>query len=188
MRPKRSMTRSKILDAAYELFRRRGFSRVNVDEIAAAAGITKRTLYAHFPSKDALLEAVLETQHALALAAFDTFGNALTGTPEEIVRAFFRELKHWAARPRFLGSGFTRLAMELADMPGHPARRMASRHKLVLEQRLGDVFDASGLAGARLKARQIWILSEGVIALTMIHGDTAYCAAAEQAALELIKR
>ena len=188
MRSKRSQTRSKILDAAYELFRKRGFSRVNVDEIAASAGITKRTLYDHFPSKDALLEAVLEAQHALALAAFDTFGNALIGTPEQIVRAFFRELKRWSAKPRFPGSGFTRLAMEMADLPGHPARRMASRHKLLLEQRLGEVFETSGLADAHLRARQIWILSEGVIALTMIHGDKGYCAAAEQAALELIER
>jgi hypothetical protein len=37
-------------------------------------------------------------------------------------------------------------------------------------------------------ARQIWILSEGVIALTMIHGDKRYCAAAEAAALAVIAR
>jgi AcrR family transcriptional regulator len=34
-----------ILEAAYKLFRRRGFFRVGMDEIAVAAGVTKRTLY-----------------------------------------------------------------------------------------------------------------------------------------------
>jgi len=144
MRSKRSVTRTKILDAAYELSRKRGFFRVNVDEIAEGAGLTKRTLYAHFSSKDALLEAVLEAQHALALAAFDTFGAALRGTPEDIVRAYFRELRRWSNTPRFPGSGFTRLAMEMADLPGHPARSMTRRHKLLLEERLGEVLEASG--------------------------------------------
>lgn len=44
-------TRRQILDSAYELFYRKRFSRVGVDEIAAFAGITKRTLYSHFRSK-----------------------------------------------------------------------------------------------------------------------------------------
>jgi len=48
-------TRQRILDAAYEFFRRSGFTRVSMDEIAAATVVTKRTLYYHFESKDALL-------------------------------------------------------------------------------------------------------------------------------------
>ena len=38
-------TRKRILDAAYRLFRRQGYSRVSMDEIAAATTVTKRTLY-----------------------------------------------------------------------------------------------------------------------------------------------
>ena len=48
-----------ILTSAYRLFHRHGFNRVSMDEIAAAAGVTKRTLYYHFRSKDSLLAAVL---------------------------------------------------------------------------------------------------------------------------------
>jgi len=74
-------TRTRILDAAYALFRRRGYTRVSMDEIAAATAVTKRTLYYHFRSKDELLAAVLETQHRLALAAFRTFGDSLAALP-----------------------------------------------------------------------------------------------------------
>jgi AcrR family transcriptional regulator len=174
------------MDAAYGLFRQRGFTRVNVDEISAAAGVTKRTLYSHFVSKDALLEAVLEAQHEMAFAAFQTFGRHLSGAPEKIVRNFFLELMKWSEKPRFAGSGFTRLAVELADLPGHPARRIASRHKRLLEAHLFDVLDAAGLPHAKMRARQIFVLSEGVIALALIHGDKSYCVAAEKAALALI--
>ena len=48
MSRKREQTHTRIMDAAYVLFRQRGFTRVNVDEISAAAGVTKRTLYSHF--------------------------------------------------------------------------------------------------------------------------------------------
>jgi AcrR family transcriptional regulator len=88
----RDQTRLRILQAAYVLFRQRGFTRVNVDEIAAAAKITKRTLYSHFESKDTLLADVLEAQHGLAFAAFQTIGKKLAGTPEAIVETFFSEL------------------------------------------------------------------------------------------------
>ena len=78
-------TQRRILDAAYTLFRRRGYSRVSMDEIAAATRVTKRTLYYHFESKDQLLSEVLEAQHHLALAAFRTFGDRLSGSPEAIM-------------------------------------------------------------------------------------------------------
>ena len=61
-------TRRRILDSAYELFYRKGFSRVGVDEIAAFAGVTKRSLYYHFKSKDELLASVLDLHRELALA------------------------------------------------------------------------------------------------------------------------
>lgn len=186
MARKKTQTRARIMDASYTLFRQRGFTRVNVDELAAAASVTKRTLYNHFASKDALLEAVLEAQHALAFAAFQTFGRGLRGSPEEIVRSFFLELKKWSGMPKFAGSGFTRLAMELADLPGHPARRIASRHKRLLEAHLVNLLDAAGLPDAKMRGRQIWLLSEGVIALALIHGDKSYCSAAEEAAMALI--
>lgn len=176
------------MDAAYVLFRQRGYTRVNVDEISAAAGITKRTLYSHFESKDALLEAVLKAQHSMAFTAFQTFGRKLNGGPEQVVRSFFKELSTWSGKPRFAGSGFTRLAMELADLPGHPARRISSMHKKLLEGYLVEVLAKAGLPNADKLGRQIWILSEGVIALTVIHGDRKYCAEAEEAALALVRR
>ncbi|WP_157801292.1 TetR/AcrR family transcriptional regulator [Sphingobium sp. LB126] len=55
-----SDARSRILDAAAHLFRREGFSGTSMDAIAALARMSKRTLYASFPDKRAVLEAVLQ--------------------------------------------------------------------------------------------------------------------------------
>jgi AcrR family transcriptional regulator len=180
-------TQNRILDAAYKLFRRRGYTRVSIDEIAAAAAVTKRTLYYHFESKDSLLAAVLEAQHKLAFAAFRTFGDKLGGSPERIVEALFEDLAVWADTPRWAGSGFTRLVIELADLPGHPARAIARRHKSMLEGHFAGLLKDAGAHSPAETARAIWLLSEGAISLILVHGDRGYAAAASRAAKTLLR-
>jgi AcrR family transcriptional regulator len=180
-------TRGRVLEAAYKLFRRQGYNRVTMDDIAKAAELTKRTLYHHFNSKDQLLADVLESQHHLALQAFRTFGDNLSGSAETIVEAMFQDLAVWADRPRWAGSGFTRLVIELADLPGHPARLIARRHKAQLEKCFAELLARSGVGRPNELARAIWLLSEGAISLILIHGDRGYSAAASEAAITLVR-
>ena len=121
-------TRRLILDAAYESFYQRGFARSSVDEIAAMAKVTKRTLYNHFDSKDGLLAAVLEAQRELSNSRIQKYQERYSGNAERFVSVLFEEFRKWSERPRWAGSGITRLALELADLPGHPARLIARRH------------------------------------------------------------
>lgn len=180
-------TRKRILEGAYKLFRRQGYSRVTMDDIAAQAALTKRTLYHHFDSKDQLLANVLEAQHHLAIQAFKTFGDRLSGSAEAIVEGMFHELAVWADRPRWAGSGFTRLVIELADLPGHPARLIARRHKAQLERCLAELLGRSGVRKSGELARAVWLLSEGAISLILVHGDRGYSAAASAAAKTLVR-
>jgi AcrR family transcriptional regulator len=180
-------TRGRVLEAAYELFRRQGYNRVTMDDIAKAAELTKRTLYHHFKSKDQLLADVLESQHHLALQAFRTFGDNLSGSAETIVEAMFQDLAVWADRPRWAGSGFTRLVIELADLPGHPARLIARRHKAQLEKCFAELLARSGVGRPNELARAVWLLSEGAVSLILVHGDRGYSAAASEAAITLVR-
>ncbi|MFO0992456.1 MAG: TetR/AcrR family transcriptional regulator [Hyphomicrobiales bacterium] len=179
-------TRQRILQTAYKLFRRSGFFRVAVDEIADASGITKRTLYYHFKSKDTLLAAVLASQHDQTFAAFQNFGIEMSGSPEQIVDALFHELAIWSTKPRWAGSGFTRLAMELADLPGHPARSIARQHKAVLEKYIADLLARSSVKSPTDRAREIVLLAEGAMVMILIHGDRTYAEVAAAAAKRLL--
>jgi AcrR family transcriptional regulator len=181
-------TRRKILDAAYALFRQRGYNRVTMDEISDHAKLTKRTLYNHFESKDQLLAEMLEAQHELALQAFRTFGDGLSGSVESIVEAMFVDLSNWAKSPRWAGSGFTRFVVELADLPGHPARTIARRHKAQLEDCLSGLLAEAGAREPGELARSVWLLSEGAMVLILIHGDRGYAKAASKAAVALAGR
>ena len=179
-------TRKRIMESAYRLFHRHGFARVAIDEIAAAAGVTKRSLYYHFRSKDDLLAVVLEEQHQLALASFRTWIDRISGSPEAMVEQMFAELESWTAERRFSGSGFTRVAIELADVPGHPGRAIARRHKQMVEAYIAELFAKAGIASPRERAREIYTLLEGATALILVHGDRGYAKAGAQAARMLI--
>lgn len=179
-------TRKKILEAAYRLFYRDGFARVGVEEIAAAAGVTKRTLYYHFSSKDELLGAVLDLQHELSLARIRSWSGPEAAEPRAMVTQLFEALGDWMAEPGWQGSGFTRAALELAGLPGHPARTAARVHKAAVENWLAESLARGGLADAEETARQVMLLIEGCQVMTLMRGDPAYAEAARAAALELV--
>ena len=58
-RPKNLEKRAAILDAAARLFLEQGFERTSVDAIAAAAGVSKLTVYSHFEGKEGLFKALI---------------------------------------------------------------------------------------------------------------------------------
>ena len=176
--PRLGNPKQAILTCAYRLFHRHGFNRVSMDEIAAAARVTKRTLYYHFRSKDDLIAAALEQQHELAVDTFRTWTDRISRKPEAIVASLFNGLRKWAAERHFFGSGFTRVAFELAEMPGHPARAIARRHEKMIEDLLAELLLGAGVRSARRRARQIYTLLEGAAAMMLVHGDKSYVSGA----------
>ena len=142
MRRQTAEVRTRIVDAAYESFWRLGFRRSSVDAIAARAGLTKRTVYAYFRSKDDLLAAVLQRYEALAEERLERIGERMPADRVGLIDSYFGQLSGWASTtPRWSGSGFTRLVVELADLPGHPARAIARRAKAKSESWLAGRLD-----------------------------------------------
>ena len=185
--PRQAIAKRRFIQAAYELFYRSGFARVGVDLIAGKAGFTKRSLYYHFRSKDHLLAEVIQFHHDLAMGHIRRWGDRLTGEIEAFLDSLFAQLADWAAKPRWAGPGFTRIVMELADLPGHPARAIAGRHKKAVEEWLAHEFAVRGVAAPEELAREIVLLLEGSTALMLIHRDPGYAKAAADAAKALAR-
>ena len=78
------------------------------------------------------------------------------------------------------------MAAELADMPGHPARKAAQSHKAKVEAWLSDQLSDSDATHPERLARQIMTLIEGSMSLALIHGDTGYIEPAGLAAKGLL--
>jgi TetR/AcrR family transcriptional regulator, regulator of autoinduction and epiphytic fitness len=102
-----AVLREHILDTAKLAFLEDGFERTSMDAIAARAETSKRSLYAHFPTKDALFLAVLERTRALFGARMRTPAE-YSGQPAEAVVRYcgrFVQLLRWSSVARMLRLG-----------------------------------------------------------------------------------
>jgi AcrR family transcriptional regulator len=180
-------TPERIVAAAGALFHRRGLRAVSMDEIADRAGITKKTLYYHFRSKDDLITACLEARDEPNLALFRQWFEGAEGDVVARVRALFTGLGATARNPRWKGCGFLRTSVELIELPGHPALVLARAHKRRLEAWLAEALGASGIGGdTRPLARQIVLLIDGAFAVVLLHRDAGYMDSAADAAASLV--
>jgi AcrR family transcriptional regulator len=187
MRKKTEIVRQRIIDAAYEAVWRSGFHRTSMDTIARRARVTKRTMYSYFRSKDDLLAAVLRHYGTLAARRLQRVGDRMPSDKNGMIDSFFGQLAGWAgATPRWSGSGFTRVVVELADLPGHPARAIARQVKATTETWLGERLDMADVPHSRDRARELMLLMEGAMVLMLIHGDRKYIDAAAQVAKRLM--
>ena len=178
-------TRQYILGAADELFYGEGLRKVSVDEIAAKAGITKKTLYYHFRSKDELIAAYLEARDRPTLERFQRWlGDE--GTVAERLRRMFLRLGRCAKSPTWKGCGFVRATGELAGSPGHPAIRIARAHKANFEKWLSHTLATEGHQDCDALARSLMVLIDGAVTQMLLHRDPRYARAAGLAASALL--
>lgn len=179
-------TRARIVEAATKLFYGEGIRSVSIDAVAAKAGLTKRTLYYHFKSKDDLIAAYLEARDAPNLAVFAKWFAEAKGPLPVKIESIFTHLAQSARHPKWKGCGFLRTAAELAAMPGHPAIKVGAKHKTAVEAWLASVIAAAGSKKAAELARQIVILMDGAFSTMLIHRDPLYIEAAGRAAAALV--
>lgn len=102
--PPTADTRTRILDAAIDLFSIHGYSGVSIRALARAVGIKESSFYNHFPSKEALFEAVLqivEREYAALMPPETLVEEALNRiTPEQFFKNGFRSLRALMDTPR----------------------------------------------------------------------------------------
>ncbi|MFC0242655.1 TetR/AcrR family transcriptional regulator [Rhodopseudomonas telluris] len=181
-------TRDRIVEAAGKLFHRDGIRAVSVDAVAAKAGLTKRTIYYHFRSKDDLIAAYLQTRDQPNVAIFQRWFTDAEGDTADKVRAIFDHLAENARNPRWKGCGFLRTSVELMNLPGHPAIQTGRAHKKRTEDWLCGLFaqDRPEQA-ARSLARQVVLLIDGAFSVVLLNRDASYMETAGEAAARLIR-
>jgi AcrR family transcriptional regulator len=179
-------TRNRIIEAAAKLYYGEGIRSVSVDAVAEKAGVTKRTLYYHFKSKDDLIAAYLDARDQPNLKTFARWFEDTKGSLPAKIEGIFTNLSKNARHPKWKGCGFLRTAAELAAVPGHPAMKIGARHKTNVESWLVGVMTDGGVRNASELARQIVILLDGAFSTTLIHRDPAYIEAAGRAANSLV--
>jgi AcrR family transcriptional regulator len=168
----------RIMQAADRLFYQKGIRAVGVDTVAAEAGISKRSLYDTYPSKDALVAAYLR-QRVLPLPASDQ-------PPDAQILALFDQLHARFDRGDFRGCPFVNAVTELAD-DCETARGIALAYKEERRRHIASLLREAAAAAPDSLAAQIALLYEGAIASMLVHQDPAVALQARDAASTLMR-
>jgi AcrR family transcriptional regulator len=170
--------KERILETADRLFYLQGIRAIGVDTIAAEIGISKRTLYNHFPSKDALIKAYLDRRFVHARPS--------DKSPVEQILATFDSLERRFSAKDFRGCPFVNAVAELGPRD-RAVKKIAIAFKESRRQwfraRLGEI----GVAEADALATQLQLLVDGAIALDLVRDDPAMARAAKEAAKALLR-
>lgn len=151
-----------IAEVAAGLFYRDGIHAVGVDRIAEVAGLTKRTLYRHFRSKDELIAASLRRAPRVAFP--------VSGPPLERIVGAFVMLESYLTGSAYRGCPYIIFTAELTA-PGHPARQLIQ--KLVTKRRawFRDRAAEAGLSDPDEVAEALDVLFDGALASGAKRGD-----------------
>lgn len=173
----------RILDVASELFYSRGIHAVGVDTIAAESGVTKRTLYDRFGSKDGLLLAYLQVRDRRWRELIDTC-LAAEKDPLQRVLVPFDALAEWLPHSG-RGCSFVNAFAELPE-PDHPGRQVIVAEKKWLRGLFHELVTEADAASPDELAGQLFCLHEGAIVSYSITNHSGAAASARAAAQTLL--
>src|SRR4051795_13299052 len=157
--------RERLVAAAVELFYRQGFAAVGIDQVIAAAGVTKTTFYKHFESKDDLMVAAVERRDEWESQAWGRAVREIAGDdPAGQLLATLDVMDIWFNDPDFLGCMFLNTAIEFPN-PHDPVHRAAAAFKRKCREHRRDLAGAAGAdpGGAEVFADCYTALIEGAL-------------------------
>lgn len=151
----------RILATAGELFYEQGINTIGVEAVAEAAGVTKKTLYDRFGSKDQLIVAYLRDRDRSWRDWLRGYVEEHAATPEDKLLTIFDALAEWMRRNSSRGCAFVNAHAELADRT-HPARTVITEDKRWVREYLTSLARDASLAEPEGVADELVILLEGV--------------------------
>jgi len=182
--PGRPPVRDRILETAYELFAQRGVRDVGINEVVARAGVTKATLYRHYPSKDDLVLAFLELrEQRWTLGWVQAEASRRASTPEGRLLAIFELFDGWFHRDDFEACAFVNALLEMGA--AHPAGRASIGHLENIRAVVRQLAQDAGLREPDSFSRSWHILMKGSI-VSAAEGDPEAAKRAQTMARHLI--
>ncbi|MEU3016933.1 helix-turn-helix domain-containing protein [Nocardiopsis sp. NPDC007018] len=173
----------RVLDTASELFYTRGINTVGMELVAERAGVTKKTIYDRFGSKQRLVVAYLRARDArwrdFLAARIDP-----RATPRARVAATFEALDAWMREENERGCAMVNAYAELSE-PGHPGRTVAEEQKRWLRDLYAGLAREAGATAPEELGEVLAMLHEGAVVARNVTGtaDAALTARAAGNAL-----
>ena len=164
----------RILSTADRLFYSSGIRAIGVDTVAAEIGISKRTLYNYFPSKDALVIAYLTRRYVVPKPSDEA--------PLAQILAAFDRMERWFGNENFRGCPFVNAVTEWGDA----ATKIAIDFKEQRRQWFKELLTRLNAVDPDSLATQLAILVEGAMSAALVRRDPGLARAAKRAATVLM--
>ncbi|WP_432841152.1 TetR/AcrR family transcriptional regulator [Dactylosporangium sp. CA-092794] len=151
--------RERLLRAAAELFYAEGTAAVGVERLCRTAGVSKKSMYQLFATKDEVIAESLRVHGPAAVAGYFPAADADVSPRERILHVFAR-LEEQSGSPSFHGCPFANTAIELHD-PGHEAAAVALEFKNQMEGYFRRQAERLGVSDPGFLAAQLLLLFDG---------------------------
>jgi AcrR family transcriptional regulator len=174
--------RERVLAAASTLFAARGITATTMEDIAAHAPVSKRTLYAHFPTKEDLVLAQLDHLLRSGYTLLETLKRTDLPARDRLLAMFV--VQPWPDGVVH-GCPFIHAAAEHPDPAGR-VHAFAREQKLVMLALVTGLLDELGIAEPQPLAEQLVTLADGAAGRAMVLNDPGYGRHARAAAETLL--
>jgi AcrR family transcriptional regulator len=177
--------RDEIVRTAYEIFYQHGFHATGVDRLLADSGISKRTLYKHFRSKEDLIVAAITYYQDKLFGALPGQLRKFASDPHGQLLAIFELRREAFERGDFTGCFAINAKVEF-DGKHAGVETACVRYSRDLEGLMRELCEQAGYVDAERIARQLTVLLEGTIIYAQIHRDPSVAVTARDTAAAIL--
>lgn len=178
--------KEQLIQTAVKLFAKHGFHATGVDTIAAESGVTKRTLYSHFGSKEELVLAALRQYDDVFRKEFMRRVEASSKTPRGQLMAVFDVAEQWFQQKNFFGCMFINAVGEYSERDT-PIRKVCREFKTLLKGYIQELCRKAGTKNPDQLAEELSLLFEGAIVTAQVSQNPQAAKIAKRASKALIE-
>ncbi len=175
------------MKTALALFARNGIHATGIDTIVEQSGVTKKTLYAHFRSKEELVLAVLRQYDGLARNEFMRRVERGGETPRGRLLAVFDFAERWFQQNDFYGCLFINTIGEYSSKDT-PIRQICQEYKKLVKGYIQELCVEAGASDPQSLAEELALLLEGATVTAQISQSPKIAKTAKRAAKALIDK
>jgi AcrR family transcriptional regulator len=182
---KQSHRREHLIDTAIGLFCEHGYHATGIDRILGEAGVSKKTLYTHFRSKEELIMAVLRKYDGLFRNDFMRQVDRLGGSPREKLLAIFDVAERWFSQKEFFGCMFINAVGEYSEKDS-PIRNISKEFKNAMRQYIRELCVQADAKDPDTLADQLALVFEGATVIAQVSQNVKSAQTAKEIARQLL--
>ena len=159
--------REHLINTAIDLFCEHGYHATGIDRIIDKAGVSKKTLYTHFRSKEELIIAALRQHDGLFRNNFMRKVDQLAKTPQKKLLAIFDVAESWFSQKKFFGCMFINVIGEYSEKDS-PIRDICMQFKRLMRNYIRDLCVQAGAEEPDILADRLALLFEGAVVTAQV--------------------